>query len=129
MQSILTKIKEYVNKYGHDLFVLVCIILAAWSGYNIGKIQSVDKQPLKFSQNAAVFQAASAPLSASDSPRPIISIPPRDSRVVASRSSTSKKYHYSWCASGKKIKPENQIWFENEKAAIAAGYTLAGNCQ
>lgn len=56
---------------------------------------------------------------------------PYTNRVVADKSllgKKSNKYHYSWCSSWKKIKPENQVWFNSDKEAEAAGYTLAGNC-
>lgn len=59
---------------------------------------------------------------------PTITPKPLDMRVVVSKASDSKKYHYSWCSSWKKIKPENQVWFNSDKEAEAAGYTLAGNC-
>jgi hypothetical protein len=40
---------------------------------------------------------------------------------VASRGGT--KYHWPWCTYGQKIKLENQIWFNSEKEAQAAGYS------
>ena len=39
---------------------------------------------------------------------------------VASRGGT--KYHWPWCSYAKNIKPENQIWFNSESEAKAAGY-------
>jgi len=54
-----------------------------------------------------------------------------DPRVVVDKSllgKKSNKYHYSWCASVSKIKEENKLWFNSDKEAEAAGYTLAGNC-
>lgn len=41
--------------------------------------------------------------------------------LVASRG--GKKYHWPWCSWGKKIKEENQIWFDSESKAKAAGYS------
>jgi len=40
---------------------------------------------------------------------------------VASRGGT--KFHWPWCSYGQKIKPENQLWFNSEKEAQAAGYS------
>ncbi len=51
-----------------------------------------------------------------------------DFRVVASKKSTSGKYHFLWCAGAKQIKEENKLYFNSEGEAISAGYTLAGNC-
>jgi len=60
----------------------------------------------------------------------VSSIPTKilDMRVVVSKASDSKKYHYSWCNTWKRIKLENQLWFSSDKEAEANGYTLAGNC-
>jgi len=41
--------------------------------------------------------------------------------IVASKN--SKIYHWPWCASAKKIKPENQVWFRSEAEAQASGRT------
>jgi hypothetical protein len=46
-----------------------------------------------------------------------------------SKSSASKKYHHAWCSSGLRIKEENRVWFPTADDAIAAGYSLAGNCR
>lgn len=51
-----------------------------------------------------------------------------DPRVVASKASSSKKYHFSWCPGAVKIKAENRVWFPTAAAAQAAGYSLAGTC-
>jgi hypothetical protein len=40
--------------------------------------------------------------------------------IVASKNST--KYHWPWCAAAKKIKPENQVWFQSENEARAGGF-------
>ena len=41
---------------------------------------------------------------------------------VASQKSSSKKFHTSDSATGKRIKPENRIYFTSKEEAIAAGY-------
>ena len=38
-------------------------------------------------------------------------------------SKNSNKYHWPWCSWAKKIKAENQIWFQTEAEAQAAGYS------
>jgi len=42
---------------------------------------------------------------------------------VASKSSSSKKFHEANSANGKRIKPENRIYFKTKEEALAAGYT------
>jgi hypothetical protein len=44
--------------------------------------------------------------------------------VVASR--TGKRYYFPWCANT--IAEKNKVWFKDEAAAKAAGYTAAQNC-
>jgi len=41
----------------------------------------------------------------------------------------SNVYHYPWCYEAKKIKPQNQVWFPNAKAALAAGYRPCKVCK
>jgi len=47
--------------------------------------------------------------------------------IVASKSGT--KYHWPWCSWAKKIKPENQVWFNSEAEAQKAGYTACSAFQ
>lgn len=131
---IVAKILKKVNEHSFDIFVVFCVACMAIISYNLGHIRALKKSPITIGENAAilgavsgqqadVYRAGERAAAASGNPAP------RDQRVVASKSSTSKKYHYSWCASGQRIKQENQIWFATAAAAEAAGYTLAANCQ
>jgi hypothetical protein len=52
---------------------------------------------------------------------------PVGGQVVASK--TGAKYYLPWCATAKRIKPENQVWFASQDAAKAAGYEPAANCK
>lgn len=123
---------DWVKRYGNDLFILACIILIAIIGYNLGRITALQKTPIKITRGADIFQAGESNpkrktwAGETSKPKPVH---PDDPRVVASKSSSSKKYHFTWCSGAKKIKPENQVWFDTAQAAQAAGYTLAGNCQ
>ena len=44
-------------------------------------------------------------------------------------SKNSDKFHYTWCASAKKIKPANAIYFYSRAAALAAGYSPCAVCK
>ncbi len=129
---MIARIIEFVKQFWHDFFVLGCIVLIAIISYNLGRIRALEKSPLQIESGANIYNAAGAPTPQNMSAKtvqPAASRAPLDLRVVTSKNSTSKKYHYSWCGSGKQIKPENQVWYDTEAAAQAAGYTLAGNCQ
>lgn len=47
--------------------------------------------------------------------------------VAASRNGT--RYYYPWCGGINRIKEANKIWFESEKEAEAAGYSIASGCE
>src|SRR5688500_6925308 len=125
---MLTKILAFVKGVQYELFLIVCVALIAFTSYQLGLRSSHRKLPLTIEQNAAIFQAAQGKAGESLSLKNTPSAP-RDPRVVVSKSSTSKKYHFTWCSSGQRIKEENKIWFANETLAQQAGYTLADNCQ
>lgn len=119
---------NWVKSHSSLLYTALCVGLIGWSSYNVGLRQGIARAP-------------EAP-----SPSPLISLRPQtatasgegttqvrrdtsDPRVVVSKSSSSKKYHYMWCSSVNLIKEANKIFFPTKEAAQAAGYTLAGNCQ
>lgn len=124
--NILAKIVQAVKNHNKDLFLSFCIVLISIIGFNLGRINVLNKTPTKTTENANVYQATNG--TSTQSNQKPISTQPKDMRVVVSKASSSKKYHYSWCNSGKRITQKNQLWFENESLAQQAGYTLAGNC-
>ena len=136
--TMLPKFLLLVKQYQSDLFLGVCIILVGLIGFNLGKINSSSKNPNKIDDGANVYRASSAVVdkmssqsaekinikpTATSKPKP-----PADLRVVASKKSKTKLYHFTWCPGAKQIKDANKIWFENEQAAIQTGYKLASNC-
>lgn len=103
------------------------MILVSVISYNLGQINSLKKTPIKIEQGMAnVYKTVQN--SNKTSPKQTNKPEPKklDTRVVASKN--SDKYHYSWCSGGKRIKPENQIWFASAQEAEAKGLVLAGNC-
>ncbi|KKS12955.1 MAG: hypothetical protein UU70_C0027G0004 [Candidatus Yanofskybacteria bacterium GW2011_GWA1_41_6] len=125
--NILAKILNQVKLHQKDIFLGFCIILISTISFNIGRINALNKTPIKITGEANVYQAA-AGNSVLNKPK-TTPVQPKDLRVVASKASTTKKYHFTWCAGAKQIKEANKLWFENESLAQKAGYTLAGNCQ
>jgi hypothetical protein len=125
---MIPDLANWVKSHSSILYTALCLALVGWSAYNVGLRQGIA-------------QAPNAP-----SPSPFVSLRPQaalisgggaiqtrrdtsDPRVVTSKSSTSKKYHYLWCSSANRIKEANKVYFATKEAAEAAGYTLAGNCQ
>ena len=97
-------------------------------------MQAFKKTSIKMGESTSTLEALGAQednqaliLEAEAASQNVVQATPRDPRVVVSKS--GKVYHYTWCSGAKRIKLENQVWFENESLAQQAGYTLAGNCQ
>lgn len=133
MKHILSKFGHIVKSRQYELFLGSCVILVAVISYNLGQINSLKKTPIGVKESvntkAEIFDAVSPKFETLNSKQTQSSksqIQKLDARVVVSKN--SDKYHYSWCSGAKRIKPENQIWFDNESLAQKAGYTLAGNC-
>lgn len=119
VKNILTTIGVFVNRHQRDLLLAFCMVLVAWSFYHVGRIASSHTEPIRISHDeSSITPAATGVRSV-----------PLDARVVVSKNSSSKKYHYSWCGSGNRIKEENKVWYETAALAESAGYTLAGNCR
>lgn len=131
ISNILAKIADAVKNHQKDIFLGFCIILISIIGFNLGKLNALNKTPTQTDEKATIYLTpAGTPVSGT--PKPLNTkyrIPNTDPRVVASKASTSKKYHFTWCPGAKKIKEANKLWFTNESLAQKAGYTLAGNCQ
>jgi len=106
---MLKKAIEYVIRYKSEIVLILFIILLSIISFNLGRIKTLRdiKEPLVIYDNGGEVSNI-------------------DFRVVASVN--SDKYHFPWCSGASRIKESNKITFENEKAAIAAGYLLAGNC-
>ena len=123
---MLPKLLEKIKTYQYLIFLVLCFGLISFISFNLGKINALEKSPIKVGESgnlkADIYSSAQGGRKNQTETKKL------DTRVVVSKTSTSKKYHYSWCASASKIKEENKLWFNSDKEAEAAGYTLAGNC-
>jgi len=131
MNVIIAKIVHFVKLNRDRMWRGFVVALVAWSGYNVGIISA--NHGARPAQEAAIFQPRTAIVS--QTPKPsgqgtttTKSARADDPRVVASKSSKTKKYHHPWCAGASQIKEANRLWFPTATAAQQAGYTLAGNC-
>lgn len=124
--NILAKIINTVKNYQKDIFLGLCIVLISVISFNLGRINALQKTPVKITGEANVYQATAG--NSILNTKKTTSALPKDLRVVVSKASTTKRYHFTWCSGAKLIKETNKIWFETESLAQQAGYTLAGNC-
>ena len=131
MKTSIANIVGFVKRHQDRLWRGFVLVLIAWSGFNVGII-SARKGAIP-AQEATLFQSRTSivsqtPVPAGQGSQTTVRLDKSDVRVVVSKGSSSKKYHYSWCSSGQRIKEPNRLWFPTAQAAEAAGYTLAGNC-
>jgi len=129
--NILAKIINGVKNHQKDVFLIFCIVLISSISFNLGKINALHKTPITITdtgQEANIYKATNKLQSTSNNLKPKKTTP-LDKRVVASKASTTKKYHFTWCPGAKQIKEANKLWFETDVSAQKAGYTLASNCQ
>jgi len=127
-REIVAKTRDLVNHHQRDILLAISLVLITWSSYNLGKMRVVDHTPITVTRGAQMQGVGTTGDHATNGAgeRPPAALDPR---VVVSRKSSSKKYHYSWCSGAKTINPENQVWFDTATVAETAGYVLAGNCQ
>ncbi len=128
---MLSKFLTFVKQYQEPIYLGLCIILVGVIGYNIGRINTLSRGAPQAAE-ADIFQTqnkGTAPTSNKTSSKMMAApVVHTDMRVLASKKSKSKLYHFTWCSGAKSIKEENKLWFDTAEAAQIAGYTLAGNC-
>ena len=122
---MLTKISEIVKRFQYEIYLGSCFALVAIISFNLGRTTLFRQGTVNYSQNSNIIQTVDLTSGSMASP----TINKLDKRVVASKSATSKLYHFTWCSGAKRIKEENKLWFATESEAVSAGYSLAANCQ
>jgi hypothetical protein len=132
--KILILLKYIVKKiwsYQHAIFLGICILFISIISFNLGKIYALQKTPIQVLEGANIYNATSENSKFETlNSKQILNTKSKiqnTSRVVVSKN--SDKYHYETCGSWRRIKDENQIWFDSANKAEKAGYVLAGNCQ
>lgn len=129
IMNIVSKILNWVKSSQYNIFLGVCILFISFISYNLGKISLSDKAELKITEGANIYKAVvTDEVNSEVATTPKVTPKTLDMRVVVSKASTTKKYHYTWCPGAKQIKDENKVWFNSDKEAETNGYTLAGNC-
>lgn len=73
--------------------------------------------------------APQEPVQETPAEEPPVEQPPVQSTGVYVGSIDSDKYHIPGCRHAEKILPQNEIWFDTEEEAVAAGYSPCGTCK
>ncbi len=117
IQEFIERGKGYldrgVGEWVSDWGIPVLVVLVGFASFGLGRLSaSEDSRP-----SVSIHQVEMAEI------KPLAI----GGQVVASRS--GKTYHFPWCPGASSMKESNKIWFKDETAARASGYTPAGNCE
>ena len=126
--KIIAKLIKLSKLYQQDIVLVIAVALITIISFNTGKIYGTAnlKNSIRVIKGQETTNAS--PNTPPSDEEIIRTSAKADLRVVASKSSMSKKYHFLWCPSAEKIKEENKIYFSSDQEAESRGYTLAGNC-
>jgi hypothetical protein len=121
---------QKIGDYRQEAFVTAIIVLTAGFSFGLGRLSKIveSRPPVKII--SAVSQVNNS-ASVSDVLSPT-SVSPTATGEIAGKvvsSKNGKKYYYPWCAGVSRIKEENKVWFQSEKEAESAGFTIASGCK
>ncbi|HRY52769.1 MAG TPA: hypothetical protein P5089_02865 [Candidatus Portnoybacteria bacterium] len=125
--ELAIKTGEWIKRNQADIAIFTGFILVAIIAFGAGRLSSpeivknpviIDELGVKSGANllGTVSQSLTAPAGETG-----VGQASTKGLFVASRGGT--KYHWPWCSYGEKIKQANQIWFNSEIEAKAAGYS------
>lgn len=138
--AMLTKFFNLVKSHHADIVLAIAIGLISLTSFNLGKISAYNhqKKPLTITEpvnsrqstaRAGQFDKYSIKQNtglAEEDRGQARNILKNEKTIVGSKK--SRLYHFAWCIGSFKISAKNKVVFANEAAALAAGYTLASNC-
>jgi len=139
-------IQEYIEKIKgapdipRDIFIVMVILLTGICSFALGKISGIDGrrgddlrlEMLSTSSMAALTVDGIAGEGGDEvlgNPKPVV-MENNAQQVLGMYvgSKSGKSYHLPWCSGAKRIKTENQVWFQSKEDAESRGYRPAGNC-
>lgn len=123
----LKQIREWLEHNQADIAITAGFILVAVIAFGAGRFSAPEiiRNPVvieepTISNSVNLYGNVSQPIS-NAAGESVINQSSSQGLFVGSKN--SNKYHWPWCAAAKNIKPENQIWFQSETEARAAGYS------
>lgn len=129
---MLTKIIKFVKTYQSDIVLALAIVLISVTAFNLGKLSVANDKKFPITITESNTANSLGAINGGDNTGSKKLAPrtynPSPSFVVASKASKSRVYHFPWCSGASRISEKNKITFPTEATALAAGYTLAGNC-
>lgn len=128
----MEKLNKFLKTYQSDIVLALAVVLISVTAFNLGKLSvSGDKKfPITITEPDYSDQVlgSSGKIGDQKNLKPETRNLNSANSVVASKASKSRVYHFPWCSGASRIAEKNKLTFPTEAAALAAGYTLAGNC-
>jgi len=126
---MLPKILNFIKERQSEVILVLVIIMTTVISFNLGRISERNRAKTPITITSSMEVASRQDRSDTKAIANQKNIRDTNSPVVASKKSSSHLYHFSWCSGASKIAEKNKLTFPNELAAIAAGYSLASNCE
>lgn len=138
---------RHIGSISRDWVLLACLVLTASLCFGLGLLANRENQPSKdplwieqlppeelpgsIGTSTPAGQGAAAkdqtPPAPTPQPAAAAVAVPQTGQYVASKTGT--KYYLSSCATAKRIKDENKVWFVTKQQAEAAGYAPSSTCK
>lgn len=122
---MLSKLRDFVESYSNELFLMAVIILVGLVSFGLGQLSAggasyggeliLESAPVEINK---LVEALNSPGAEQGSAIP--------TDIIGNKS--SKIYHRSDCAGAKIMSEANKIYFNSIAEAKNAGYRPAGNC-
>lgn len=118
----MSRVRDFWRKYEEKIIITIGFILVAFLSFGLGRLTGPQGASLPLTieeddniSNSEIYQA-DIKEAVENKGEPSVA----KGFFVGSRNSNI--YHWSGSSWAKKIKPENQIWFDSEEEAQKAGY-------
>jgi len=127
IKHFISKIKTYVNEHQKMPIWVLFVFIISLISFGLGRLSIVDKQESLIIENGVPLLSDVDEIITSGGNVRGISLPMAQSgNFVVSKN--SKYYYLPDCATAKRIKDENKVWFQTEQEAQGLGFVRGSGC-
>lgn len=110
---MLAKITAFVKQHHSEFILGIAILCITLISFNVGRMsvsQAGVPQASSGETAGSELSGLTAKISSTATPKP------KDPTVIASKASSSKLYHFTYCSGSQRIADKNKISFPNDAA-------------
>lgn len=123
IKHIFKKSKEWISENKKSVLLAVGVFFVSVASFGVGRLSAVwDAAPLVVEADVPTLNPADLLPFAGG-----VTLPDSASGTFVA-SKNSHYYYLPTCSTAKRIKPENQVWFQTEAEAQRAGFVRGSNC-